>query len=273
MVRPMSLSSNAAGTLRGHQERGCTVIKIGIVDDEREARERLRQEIARFEAEERTQFEVLEFDSAASFLSEEGQSCDVLFLDIDMPQMTGMELAEKIRETDSGVIIIFCTNLQQFALNGYSVSALGFIVKPVEWYSFHLFLSRAVKALEARESLLENGKARRIFVKDGAVSRFIHVSAIKYVEVRRHYLHYNIREEETGQESVIRTRGSMQDAADQLSQYGFARCNVSFLVNMNSITAVSNMNVYIGQTVLPIGRTYKDSFMREFSRFMAKRGR
>ena len=245
------------------------MIKIGIVDDEREARERLRQEIARFEAEEHTQFEVLEFDSAASFLSEGGQSCDILFLDIDMPQMTGMELAEKIRETDSGVIIIFCTNLQQFALNGYSVSALGFIVKPVEWYSFHLFLSRAVKALEARE----NGEARRIFVKDGVVSRFIHVSDIKYVEVRRHYLHYNIQEEETGQGAVIRTRGSMQDAEAQLAQYGFARCNVSFLVNLNSITAISNMSVYIGQAVLPIGRTYKDSFMREFSRFMTKRGR
>lgn len=272
VVRPMSLSSNAAGALRGHQERGCVVIRIGIVDDEREARERLRQEIARFEAEEHTQFDVLEFDSAASFLSEGGQSCDILFLDIDLPRMTGMELAEKIRETDSEVILIFCTNLQQFALNGYSVSALGFIVKPVEWYSFHLFLSRAVKVLEARESLLENGEARRILVKDGAVSRFLSVSDVRYVEVRRHYLHYYIQEE-MGQGSMIRTRGSMQDAADQLSQYGFARCNVSFLVNMNSITAVSNMSVYIGQTVLPIGRTYKDSFMREFSRFMAKRGR
>lgn len=81
------------------------------LDDEREARERLRQEAARFEAEEHTKFEILEFDSAASFLSEGGRTCDILFLDIDMPQMTGMELAEKIRETDSEVIIIFCTNL------------------------------------------------------------------------------------------------------------------------------------------------------------------
>jgi hypothetical protein len=52
-----------------------------------------------------------------------------------MPQMSGMELAEKIRETDQDVILIFCTNLQQFALNGYSVGALGFIVKPIQWYS------------------------------------------------------------------------------------------------------------------------------------------
>lgn len=57
-----------------------------------------------------------------------------------MPQMSGMELAEKIRETDQDVILIFCTNLQQFALNGYSVGALGFIVKPIQWYSFHIWL-------------------------------------------------------------------------------------------------------------------------------------
>ncbi len=66
-----------------------------------------------------------------------------------MPQMSGMELAEKIRETDQDVILIFCTNLQQFALNGYSVGALGFIVKPIQWYSFHMYLTRALKALQS----------------------------------------------------------------------------------------------------------------------------
>ncbi len=109
------------------------MVKIGIVDDEREAREQLRKELAKFEAEYHTEFETREFDSAAAYLSAEDTACDILYLDIDMPGMTGMELAEKIRETDHEVIIIFCTNLEQFALNGYSVSALGFIVKPVQW--------------------------------------------------------------------------------------------------------------------------------------------
>lgn len=248
------------------------MVKIGIVDDEKEAREQLREAIGRFGSEYRMEFEVWEFDSAASYLSAESGACDILYLDIDMPQMTGMELAEKIRETDSEVVIIFCTNLEQFALNGYSVSALGFLVKPVQWYSFHMYLDRALKAVQKRASRAENAETRRIVVKDGPVSRVIDAADIKYVEVRQHYLLYSVKDKKTGEGAVIKTRGSMQDAVGLLSPYGFVRSSSSFLVNLSYITAVSRLDIYIGQEILPIGRTYKDAFTREFSRFLAKKG-
>lgn len=248
------------------------MVKIGIVDDEKGDRERLRKEIAKFEAEYDMKFEICEFDSAASYLSAENNTCDILYLDIDMPQMTGMELAEKIREWNTEVILIFCTNLQQFAINGYGVSALGFIVKPVQWYSFHMYLDRALKAIKKRAGRSEEAEVRSIVVKDGPVSRVIDAADIKYVEVRQHYLLYNIWDKKTAQGTVIKTRGSMQDITSLLSPYGFVRCNASFLVNLSSITAVSRMNVHIGQEVLPIGRTYRDSFTKEFSRFLAKKG-
>ena len=116
------------------------MIRIGIVDDEKQERDQLKQALARFGAENGTELNVKEFDCAAVYLAAQDRDYDILYLDIDMPQMSGMELAEKIRETDQDVILIFCTNLQQFALNGYSVGALGFIVKPIQWYSFHIWL-------------------------------------------------------------------------------------------------------------------------------------
>ena len=116
------------------------MIRIGIVDDEKQERDQLKQALARFGAENGTELNVQEFDCAAVYLAAQDRDFDILFLDIDMPQMSGMELAEKIRETDQDVILIFCTNLQQFALNGYSVGAPGFIVKPIQWYSFHIWL-------------------------------------------------------------------------------------------------------------------------------------
>lgn len=248
------------------------MVKIGIVDDEKGAREQLRKAIERFGSEYRVEFEVQEFSSADSYLSAKSSDCDILYLDIDMPRMTGMELAEKIRETDAEVIIIFCTNLEQFALNGYSVSALGFLVKPVQWYSFHMYLDRALKAIQRRTGRSEKADTRTIVVKDGPVSRVIDTADIKYVEVRQHYLLYNIKEQGTGGGSVIKTRGSMQDAVGLLSPHGFVRCSSSFLVNLSCITAVSRLDLYIGQEVLPIGRAYKDSFTREFSKYLAKRG-
>lgn len=248
------------------------VVKIGIVDDEKEAREQLREAIERFGSEYHMEFEVLEFNSAVSYLSAKSSACDILYLDIDMPRMTGMELAEKIRKTDSEVVIIFCTNLERFALNGYSVSALGFLVKPVQWYSFHMYLDRALKAVQKRADRLGNVETGRIVVKDGPVSRVIDAADIKYVEVRQHYLLYSTKDKKTGEETVIKTRGSMQDAVGLLSPYGFVRCSSSFLVNLNCITAVSRLDLYIGQEVLPIGRAFKDSFTREFSKYLAKRG-
>lgn len=116
------------------------MIRIGIVDDEKQERDQLKQALARFGAENGTELNVQEFDCAAVYLAAQDRDFDILYLDIDMPQMSGMELAEKIRETDQDVVLIFCTNLQQFALNGYSVGALGFIVKPIQWYSFHIWL-------------------------------------------------------------------------------------------------------------------------------------
>ena len=226
------------------------MIRIGIVDDEKQERDQLKQALARFGAENGTELNVQEFDCAAVYLAAQDRDFDILYLDIDMPQMSGMELAEKIRETDQDVILIFCTNLQQFALNGYSVGALGFIVKPIQWYSFHMYLTRALKVLQKRAGQ--------------------NAAEIAYVEVRQHDLLYNLCGGD-GKTEIIKNRGSMQEIAAQLTPYGFVRCSASYLVNLRCITAVSRMNVYIGGAALPIGRTYKDAFTEAFSRYMAKK--
>ena len=155
------------------------MIRIGIVDDEKQERDQLKQALARFGAENGTELNVQEFDCAAVYLAAQDRDFDILYLDIDMPQMSGMELAEKIRETDQDVILIFCTNLQQFALNGYSVGALGFIVKPIQWYSFHMYLTRALKALQKRAG--QKAAPPHIVVKDGTVTRLLDAAEIAYV--------------------------------------------------------------------------------------------
>lgn len=244
------------------------MIRIGIVDDEKQERDQLKQALVRFGAENGTELNVQEFDCAAVYLAAKDRDFDILYLDIDMPQMSGMELAEKIRETDQDVILIFCTNLQQFALNGYSVGALGFIVKPIQWYSFHMYLTRALKALQKRAG--QKTAPPHIVVKDGTVTRLLDAAEIAYVEVRQHDLLYNLCGGD-GKAEIIKNRGSMQEIAAQLTPYGFVRCSASYLVNLRCITAVSRMNVYIGGAALPIGRTYKDAFTEAFSRYMAKK--
>lgn len=115
-------------------------MRVGIVDDEVAARANIHAALDRYAEENRVSLSVEEFPGAGAFLAVRDDSYDILFLDIDMPGMSGMELAESLRLTGSAVSIIFCTNLEQFAVDGYKVSATGFLVKPVRWYPFQLFL-------------------------------------------------------------------------------------------------------------------------------------
>ncbi len=243
-----------------------------MVDDDRDCREHLRAEIAEYASVNGLEYQLQEYESAIVYLNSDHDSFDMLILDIDMPGMSGMELAEKIRETDKEVVIVFCTNLQQFALNGYSVGAMGFMVKPVTSYTLNLNMDRALMAVKMNQSRKNDDTETKFVLKDGTVSRLVNPSDIDYVEVRQHYLLYNIKDKATGDTMVIKNRGTMQEAVEGLSDYGFLRCSSSFLVNIKSITAVSRMNVFLGDEVLPIGRTFKDSFMDAFSRYLAKKG-
>ena len=244
------------------------MIRIGIVDDEPMARQEIVQAVERFGAQNGLEFDVRSYCSAGDYLGDKNNAFDILYLDIDMPGMSGMELAGSIRQTDSSTIIIFCTNLQQFAVNSYEVSALGFLVKPIEWYPFQLYLERALKAV-AMQAQMRNKAVKRIIVKDGAASRVVDVTNLACIEVRKHNLIYTMHDRASGREITLQSRGSMRDLAAELAPYGFVRCSASFLVNLSFVTAVNGSDVYLGERVLPIGRTYKDSFKREFARRLA----
>ena len=244
------------------------MVRIGIVDDEADARRQISEAIERFAAEKNLEFEVRSYSGAGAYLADKDNLFDILYLDIDMPGMSGMELAATIRQTDQSLVIIFCTNLQQFAVNGYEVSALGFLVKPIEWYPFQLYLERALKAVAVR-TRMRSKSGKRIGVKDGAASRVVDVANLACNEGRKNNKLYVDRDRASGREAVLQSRGSMRDLAAELTPYGFARCSASFLVNLNYVTAVNGADVYLGERVLPIGRTYKDSFKREFARHLA----
>lgn len=244
------------------------MIRIGMVDDEDRARGELESAVRRFAAQNNLEFEIRAYSSAGAYLADKGNQFDILYLDIDMPGMSGMELAATIRQTNSSLVIIFCTNLQQFAVNGYEVSALGFLVKPVEWYPFRLYLERALKAVAAQARLRDHS-GKRIIVRDGASSRVVDVTRLACIEVRKHNLIYTVRDRASGRESTLQSRGSMRDLAAELAPYGFARCSASFLVNLSFVTAVNGPDVYLGERVLPIGRTYRDAFKSAFAHYLA----
>ena len=240
--------------------------RISIVDDEGAACVRLESMITDYGQKNGYEYELSRYGSAEEYLAAGDDDSDIIFLDIDMPGVSGLDLAKKIRETRDDVILIFCTNLQQFALNGYEVEALGFIVKPVGQYSFDLFMNKAMRRLSNSSIVAGAGS---IHLKTVGSRLLVNVKDIGYVEVRRHKLYYHIYKKDGSAEEVIQVRGSMQEAESKLAQYGFARCSIGYLVNLSHITSIKGSEVYLPQTILSVSRNYRKPFMEAFMRRLA----
>ena len=119
-------------------------ICVAVVEDEKRERELIKKYLASFGEERGVVFNVYEFEDGLSFLSDYKSIYDVVFMDIEMPHLSGMEAAKRLRKLDDKVALVFITNMAQYAVGGYEVDAMSFIVKPVTYSNFAMKLSRVM---------------------------------------------------------------------------------------------------------------------------------
>lgn len=124
------------------------MIRVAIVEDEPAEAERLQSLLARYSREKGVQFEVQTYTSALTFLAEYNRTVDIVFMDIELPDVNGMEISRRLRKQDAAVMIVFVTNMAQFAVQGYEVAAQDFIVKPAQYGEFALKLAKALVQLD-----------------------------------------------------------------------------------------------------------------------------
>lgn len=240
--------------------------KVAVVDDEPEILERITELLNKYaEAHgEELCFETDTYPTGDEFLKNNPNSYEILFLDINMPGSNGLRVAKKIREFNKTAIIIFCTHYEQYAINGYEVNALGYILKPVDENLFNRSLDRMIQ-------VLKTSQARRIRVKTLHGVEVIPVSDIIYLEIQIHNLYYYVLEGDKPVE--YRTRGSMQEMVDSLGDLGFARCSACYLINLRHVLSVVNGEVKLrGGVTLPISRKFLRSFNEAFIKFLGRIG-
>ena len=127
-------------------------MKVAIVDDELKMRQIMTDYVKRFGEEAGIELETVTFESGEQFLKDYKMIYDIIIFDIDMPGINGIDTARKLRETDTNVTIIFVTNIAQYAINGYEVDAVDYILKPVSYYDFSMKFHRTVaKAAQKKE--------------------------------------------------------------------------------------------------------------------------
>ena len=123
------------------------MIRVAIVEDDPVYQRQLRQYLERYEAERGQAFEILTFGSGQEIAYHYDASFDIILMDIEMGAVSGMEAAEIIRTMDQDVVIMFITNSPQYAIRGYAVEALDYVLKPIAYFAFAERLSRAIERI------------------------------------------------------------------------------------------------------------------------------
>lgn len=228
---------------------------ITVLEDEKISSDKLRGYLFRFAKERQADLNVSCFYDAQSFFEINHVQFDIIFLDIELPDGNGMQIAKKLREDGNNSIIIFVTNLAKYAIRGYDVGAFDFIVKPINYSSFVLKFERAY-------SVAERNKKAVISVEAGKELKILEVSKIKYIEVCDHYVYLHTVE------GVIKTFGKLADFHNRLKGLSFALCNQCFLVNMKYISGIKDDCVLLGDEQLRISRPRKKEFLKTFNDYL-----
>ena len=127
------------------------MIHIAIVEDDVHDKARLKKCLKRYEEETQRRFEVTEFSDGEDIITEYMAKYDLILMDIEMTFMNGMSAARRIREMDPDVELIFITNMPQYAIQGYKVNALDYLLKPLSYFSFTETMNKALKRIGTSE--------------------------------------------------------------------------------------------------------------------------
>ena len=138
--------------------------------------------------------------------------------------------------------------MAKYAVKGYEVDAMDFLIKPVEYFNFSLKLAKAIRIQDD-----ENKKYLMLDTSAGMIR--VNINEILYVESSLHYVFYHTSKEE------YKVRGSMKVVAEALEKYHFAKCNSSFLVNLAKVDKVVDDGAYLNGTVINISRSKKKEFL------------
>lgn len=231
-------------------------MRIGILEDDVEVAETIKGYVQKFFYERSENVSIFIFYDAFTLIESYRSDMDVLFMDIQMNLMNGMEAAMRIRQSDPRVLIVFVTNLAQYAVEGYSVNAFDFILKPIDYNGFAMKLERISTELRHRKV----GEVINVKTKNGIMR--LEISDIAYVEVRTHDLIYHVR----GETYVC--RDTLKNATLTLEKHYFALCNSCYLVNLAYVKKVNRTVILSTGEELMVSQGKRKQFMVELAKYI-----
>lgn len=239
-------------------------MKVAICDDERFYMDGIEDFVRRWQALHNVTVRISKYRSSEDLLMEleENLPEDLFFLDIQFPgEMNGLQLAQEIRRKNDQAVIVFTTNYEEYAIEGYRVNALRYLQKPISDEAVFECLDIAYRQWMMFHDTF-------LVVESGRSIRRISYKSIYYIESKAHYIEiHTIQKNE-----IIEVRGKLGDFMKQLPDEIFVRCHRSYLVNLLYVQTFSRSEVVLfGEEKLPVSARHQEEFMRAFKQFFSRK--
>ena len=241
------------------------MLKIAVIDDEKIYCNDLKTKITNFfessnnEVIKDTPFEVVSFTNPIEFIEKFAQCFQIIFLDIDMPQISGLNVANSIRKVNESAILIFATNYSQFALDGYKYHALDYLVKPIDTDNLSIALNKSLDILNK-----QNKSFIIISTNDGKYR--INLDEIYYIESNGKFVNFHLKER------TITQRNTLTNVINSIPKDSFLKCNCCFYVNPDVIKGIKEEYVVLfNNEELKISRSRKKEFLDELNSFYSSK--
>jgi DNA-binding LytR/AlgR family response regulator len=238
-------------------------IKIAICDDEYELTQYIKNLVNKWADEKNLKIEADMFDSAENFKMAltDDKKFDILLLDIQMGGQNGVELAKELRENDNNLIIIFITALSDYMNAGYDVSALHYLIKPIDENKFFEILDKAYKNIK-------NERKKFLIISSDNKDYSISFEDIMYIEAFKNYAY------------IVTADGNQYEIKQNLSQIekelddSFFRCQRSYIIMLKHIKYISKTDVLLnsGKKISLSRKIYKNLYSAFVSYFKNERG-
>lgn len=222
-------------------------IKCVAVDDEPMALELIKEYTSRFPALKMVQV----FDdaiAAVEFLKV--FPADLLFVDINMPDLTGIELVRSLAEKP---MTIFTTAYKKFAIDGFELDALDYLLKPIDFDRFTKAVNKAISFYEYKTTRKDE-MAQALFIRSEYRLIKVEINDIEYIESAEDYIKIHLV---TGK--FIMTLMTLKNILEKLPENKFRRIHRSYVVSLSKIKSVLNRKIYLTNVELPISDSYLDN--------------
>lgn len=229
------------------------MIHIAICDDEKGFVQHLTGLIEHYSEETGTQIKITPFYDGMNLIENYDPSIDLIFLDIQMRLLDGLHTAERLRQKDENVGLIFLTTLTQYGLEGYKYQATNYIIKPLKYARLKAELDRFLARRKRDDS-------PSLVIANDSGKYKVPLKSIRFVETFNLNLMFH-----TEQENIISYK-SMKEMERELSGKGFVRCHTSYLVNLFYIKGVKKLDIeLITGDHIPVSQPKRKEFMEKLT--------